>query len=410
MKQRIELEAACELVAERLKSFPNETVDLSNSSGRVLAEDIRAPIDQPPFDRSPLDGFAARADDTTGASDEAPVSLKIVSKLYAGDSPVKKIEPGEAARIMTGAPIPEGADSVIRQERTEWDGDEVQIKASLKPGQNYAPAGEDIKQGELLCEQGTLLRSPQLGVLASMGLKEVTVLPEPEVSVLTTGSELQEVGEELKPGKIYNSNNYMISTRLKECGAKVINSQVAVDEKDILREKLAELIPESDFLVTTGGVSVGEKDLILEVLEEMGAEIFFWKLAIKPGTPVVCGQIDDTIIFGLSGNPAACITTFDLLVRPTLIKINGLKKENLRKEKAIFIDDFNKSSSTRRMLRAWVVRTEKGNIVKLSKGNQRPGVLKTTLDCNCFIDVPAGSPPVKSGQEVEIFRLPEIYN
>lgn len=410
MKQRIELEAACELVAEKLQDFLDETIELSNSSGRVLAEDVSAPINQPPFDRSPLDGFAVRAGDTTGASAQSPVSLKIVSKLYAGDSPTKKIGPGEAARIMTGAPIPAGADSVIRQERTDWNDEEVQIKASLKPGQNYAPAGEDIKQGELLCAKGTLLRSPHLGVLASMGLKEVRVLPEPKVSVLTTGSELQEVGEKLKPGKIYNSNNYMISTRLKECGAKVINSQVAVDEKDILKEKLAKLIPDSDFLVTTGGVSVGEKDLILEVLEELGAEIFFWKLAIKPGTPVVCGRLDDTIIFGLSGNPAACITTFDLLVRRILLKVNGLKKENLKKEKAIFIDEFKKSSSTRRMLRAWVVRTEKGNIVKLSKGNQRPGVLKTTLDCNCFIDIPAGSPPIESGQEVEIFRLPDIYN
>ncbi len=409
MKKRIPLAEARKLLKNKLSNFSSGEIHLSQAGGRALAEDIKAPINQPPFDRSPLDGFALRAEDTKGAN-EKPIKLEIVSWLYAGDKSQKKVKPGQAVRIMTGAPIPAGADCVIRQEEVNWNQEEVEISKELKPGQNFAPAGEDIKKGELLCREGTLLRSPQLGVLASMGIEKVRVSPFPEVSVITTGNELQPVGENLKPGKIYNSNNYMISSRLKETGAKVRENLTAADEKEEIKNSISRVLPDCDFLVTTGGVSVGEKDLMIDVIEEMGGEIYFWKVDLKPGTPIVCGEINGKTIFALSGNPAAALITYDLLVRHIITYINGLKYLDLTETKAVFADEFGRPSSTRRMLRSWLVESESGNIVKLSRGKQRPGVLKSTLECNCLIDIPAGSPPLEEGMEVKVLRLPEIYH
>ena len=408
MKKRISLSEAKELMKNKISAYSSEKRHLDRAGGRTLAEDIEAPMDQPPFDRSPLDGFALRAEDT-GRAEERPVNLEIVDRLYAGDAPKGEVGPGEAVRIMTGAPIPRGADCVIRQEEVSWDEKEVEIKKELKPGQNYAPAGEDIEKGELLCREGTLLRSPQLGVLASMGIEELEVRPFPVVSVITTGNELQPVGEELKPGKIYNSNNYMISSRLEETGAEVRESLTVPDEKEAIKQEIARVLPESDFLVTTGGVSVGEKDLMMEIIREMGGEIYFWKLDLKPGTPIVCGEIDGKVIFALSGNPAAALITYDLLVRHIITHINGLEHLDLEETEAVFADKFGRPSSTRRMLRSWLVESEAGNIVKLSRGKQRPGVLKSTLECNCLIDIPAGSPPLEEGTEVKVLKLPPLY-
>lgn len=409
MRKRISLAEAKDLLKNKLSVFSAEKINLARAGGRTLAENIEAPMNQPPFDRSPLDGFALRAEDTDGAEGK-PVQLEIISWLYAGDEPEKKIKSGQAARIMTGAPIPQGADCVIRQEEVTWNQEAVKVNKELKPGQNFAPEGEDIKKGELLCREGTLLHSPQLAVLASMGIENVSIRPFPEVTVITTGNELQPVGEKLKPGKIYNSNNFMISARLEETGARVIESLTVADKKEDIKSEISRALPESDFLVTTGGVSVGEKDLMIDVIEEMGGEIYFWKLNLKPGTPIVCGEIEGKIIFALSGNPAAALITYDLLVRHIITHINGLKHLDLTETKAVFADEFGRSSSTRRILRSWLVESESGNIVKLSRGKQRPGVLKSTLECNCLIDVPAGSPPLKEGVEVKVLRLPDIYH
>ncbi len=410
MKQRIPLEVAKEIIRNNLPDLPPEKVLLAEASGRALAESISATINQPPFACSLLDGYALRAEDTLGASRDNPLKLKIVSQIFAGDRAERQINTGEAARIMTGAPIPEGADCVIGQEKTDRENDKVKIFQELNPGQNYAPAGEDIKKGELLCSRGTLLRSPQLSVLASMGLERVDVRPLPKVALITTGSELKAPGEQLEPGQIYSSNNYLISARLEECGAEVTASLVAGDNKIEIKEKIIESLPGCDFLVTTGGVSVGEKDLLLSVLEELGAEIFFWKLDLKPGNSILCAKLDEKVIFGLSGNPAAAVIAFDLLVRPMLIEINSLDHLNLKKSRAVFIDELKKTSPTRRFLRAVLVSSSRGEVVKLSRGRRRPGILKSTLECNCLLDIPAGSPPLKSGQEVEIYQLPELYN
>lgn len=410
MKKRIELNEARKLIIDNLQDFSTERVSLMDGLGRVCAGDIKAPMHQPPFDRSPLDGFALRAEDTAKAEEGHPVELKIVDWIYAGDRPEAQIEEGEAARIMTGAPIPPGADCVIRQENTEWDEDRVRLQKNLKPGQNYAPAGEDIEEGDLLVKDGTLLRSPHMGVLASMGMETVDVYPCPEASVITTGNELKPLGSELEEGKIYNSNNYMISSRLEETGAKVLDNIVVTDDRDRIMKAVDEEITHCDFLLTTGGVSVGEKDLMLEVFEELGAEILFWKLNLKPGTPIACARYRDTIIFGLSGNPAAALITYDLLVRHILVRINRMNHLGLQRTKAIFADEFPRSSGTRRFLRAWLVRSPDKNIVRLSRGKQRPGVLKSTLESNCYIDIPAGSPPLQEGEEVEVFSLPDQYH
>jgi len=401
----IELEKAQGIVNERMPYLGTERVDLLQAHERVLAEDIYSSINQPPFNRSPLDGYAFKAEDSQGASKNNPVSLQVIEEIHAGSCAKKEVEKGTAIRIMTGAPIPEGADCVIRQEDTSQEGNTVQIFTELSQWDNYCFMGEDFKKGDLMLKKNSFLKSAEIGVLASLGVNEISVYKKPRVAILSTGDELLDVKEELIPGKIYNSNLYTIATRVKEFSGEPVILGIAGDDRESIEKNIKAGLDKADFLITTGGVSVGKKDIVKEVLQGMGAEILFWKINIKPGTPALCSVLDKKLIISLSGNPAAATITFELLVRPLLAKITRREDLELKKITAVFKDSFSKKSSRRRFLRGLLSETPQGRIVELTRGKQTPGVLSSILNSNCLIDLPGGSPPLKAGEPVEVIPL-----
>ena len=324
MRTRIELEEARALLAESVRPLGVEQVSRQEALGRTLAEDVTAPLDQPPFDRSPLDGYALRSADLTGASPEHPVSLRVVETVYAGGVPSRALGPGEAIRIMTGAMLPRGCDCVLQHERTDNGLKQVQIYAALSPHDNYCDRGEDYRTGEVLLPAGTVVDAAAVGVLASAGLSSVPVRRRPVVRVLSTGDEV--VSPDLHPlpaGKIYGSNQELLTARLRELGVSDVKGLLIGDDPREVADTMAQLLGECDLLITTGGVSAGDKDIFHEALPLLGAERVFWKVNLKPGTPAMYSLWQGQPILSLSGNPFAAAATFELLARPLLAALTG---------------------------------------------------------------------------------------
>lgn len=391
METMISLERALEIVLAHIKSVRSETVRLTDAYQRVLAQDVLSQVDMPPFDRSPLDGYAYCAGDLASA----PVTLNVVSEIPAGTWSERVLGQGEAARIFTGAPIPQGANCVVRQEDTEQRGEQVTIHQPVAPHSNVVRKGEEIKVGEIALKSGEILTPSAIGLLASLGVKEVEVYRRPRVGVLSTGSELMEVGTPLSLGKIYNSNTYTLKGLLLEAGCDV---KVAPFVSDDLEEtiKALDALQDTDVVVTTGGASAGDYDLIREALTGLGCELLFWKLNLKPGTPAAVGVKGDKVFFSLSGNPAAAVITFELLVRPALKKLKG--RASKERTFPVHMDSgFGKSGKQRRFLRARAV-FRNGEIWADPNYAQSSGVLRSMMGSHLLVDVPGGHGPVKQGE------------
>jgi molybdopterin molybdotransferase len=313
-------EALCRILSA-VRPGPVETVPLAAAWDRVLAEEVVAAGDLPPFDNSAMDGYALRARDTVGAAEDRPVRLGVLEDLPAGRVAARPLEPGTAMRIMTGAPLPAGADAVVPVERTLPGPGTVDVLQEARPGQNVRLTGEDIRAGQRILHRGTRIRAAELGVLAALGRPYVQVFQRPRIAVLTTGDELVDVEAPLRWGQIRDSNAYALSALVREYGGEVGAVRRAIDTHDALRTALDQL-PEVDFILTSGGVSVGDYDLVREVVEERG-QVLFWRVAIKPGKPFLFGQIGDRWLFGLPGNPVSAMVTCDLFVRPALFQRSG---------------------------------------------------------------------------------------
>lgn len=391
METMISLERALEIVLAHIKSVGSETVPLADVYQRVLAQDVYSQVDMPPFDRSPLDGYAYSA----GSLDFAPLTLNVVSEIPAGTWSERVIGQGEAARIFTGAPIPQGANCVVRQEDTEQTGEQVIIHLPVTPHSNVVKKGEEIKVGEIVMKSGELLSPSAIGLLASLGVEEVKVYRRPKVGVLSTGSELMDVGTPLSPGKIYNSNTYTIKGLLLEAGCEVKVAPFVSDDLEVTIKAL-EGLQDTDVVVTTGGASAGDYDLIREALTGLGCELLFWKLNLKPGTPAAVGVKGDKVFFSLSGNPAAAVITFELLVRPALRKLKG--RASKERTFPVHMDSgFGKSGKQRRFLRARAV-FRNGEIWADPNYAQSSGVLRSMMGSHLLVDVPGGHGPVKQGE------------
>lgn len=401
MRTRIELEEARALMAESVRPLGVEQVSRQEALGRTLAEDVTAPLDQPPFDRSPLDGYALRSADLTGASPEHPVSLRVVETVYAGGVPSRVLGPGEAIRIMTGAMLPRGCDCVLQHERTDNGLEQVQIYAALSPHDNYCDRGEDYRTGEVLLPAGTVVDAAAVGVLASAGLSSVPVRRRPVVRVLSTGDEV--VSPDLHPlpaGKIYGSNQELLTARLRELGVSDVRGLLIGDDPREVADTMAQLLGECDLLITTGGVSAGDKDIFHEALPLLGAERVFWKVNLKPGTPAMYSLWQGQPILSLSGNPFAAAATFELLARPLLAALTGESRFSLRSRTAVVEGSFPKASPGRRFLRGFY---QEGRVSLTGKNDS--GMLASLVGCNCLVDLPAGSPPVQEGQTVTVLLL-----
>ena len=389
----VSLEQAIKLLTTVARPIDGtQEVSLVESVGRVAVQDYFAAFDNPPFDRSPLDGYALK-------SSETPGKFKVVGEECAGDFFAGEIQSGEALRIMTGAAMPKGCDCVVRQEDISFYGENISVPYALKHHENYCFAGEDVKAGAMLIKAGTTLTAAHVAILASQGVVKVLVYRRPRIAVASTGDELIVPGQKLSSGKIYNSNLYLLAARLIELGfePKILGN--LLDDASTCAEKISALRGEVDLLITTGGVSVGKKDIMHEVVAKIGQRIF-WRVLMKPGAPAIGWTCENFLGLALSGNPFAAFSTFELLARPVLSKLAYRENVLYRRSHGILVDDFPKKSLGRRFIRARVDEAK----VFLPKRHES-GSLYSAIGCNALVDIPACSDVLKAGDEVETILL-----
>lgn len=398
----VTLEQAIEiLTANTAEIVDVEPVPLLEALGRVISGDFFSTLNNPPFDRSPLDGYALRSADTFGATSMSPKPFTVIGEECAGEFFANEIKTGEALRIMTGAPMPRGTDCVIRQEDVTTDGDMIFVPYALREHENYCFLGEDVKTGQLLIKGQTKLKSTHIAILAAQGTNNVQCFRQPKVTFATTGNELQNVdnGSIETTSKIYNSNLYLIASRLKELGVEANIIGNLPDDADECAKRILLHRDETDLLITTGGVSVGKKDIMHEVVRKLGTRLF-WRVEIKPGAPAIGWRGDGFTGIALSGNPFAALATFELLVRPVLAKLSHCVDFLCKRKRGTLINGFGKPSPGRRLIRA---RVDDG-MVYLPERHES-GVLYSAVDCNAFVDIPAGTKNLSAGEEVEIILL-----
>lgn len=397
----IELEQAVSLMTDGQNPLGTDHCPLDQALGRTLASDLTAPIDQPPFHRSPLDGYALRSADTAGACPEHPRILRVVDTIFAGNVANVPVKPGQAVRIMTGAMLPDGCDCVLRQEDTNMGASTVSIYRSLQPDENFVHRGSDYRAGTVLLPAGTLLDPAALGLLASAGICDLCVRRRPRVGILSTGDEVS--GPQihpLAPGKIYDANLTMLSARLKVLGIPAAEERRTADRPDAAADTMRELLQHCDLLITTGGVSVGDRDILHEALSLLGAEMVFWRVNMKPGTPALFARCDGKPVLCLSGNPFAAAAAFEVLARPLLAALAGEVGLLPRKGRGVLDNSFPKASPGRRFVRG---RCEMGRVVLPEKHSS--GVLSSLVGCNCLVDIPAGSGALGQGDDVSVLLL-----
>ncbi|MEM2074261.1 MAG: molybdopterin-binding protein, partial [Nitrososphaeria archaeon] len=328
------VEEALKNLIGRLKMVEKEVVSIYECYSRVLAEDVYAKIDVPPFDRAAMDGYALKAEDTFWASPNNPTTLKIVGKIEAGEIPDFEIKSGEAAEISTGAAIPKGANAVVMVENTRKFGDHVEVLKAVVPGENIIYAGSDIMCGELIARKGTKLSHREIGVLAACGIKEVNVFRRPKVAVISTGNELVEVGSKLEYGKIYDVNSYMLSAAVRENGGEAILLGIARDDESEILEKIKKGLEIADIVITSGSTSAGVGDIMYRILNSFKPGVLVHGIAVKPGKPTIVAFNNGKPIIALPGYPTSAMTVFELLVAPIIRRLSGLHEEERRKLKA----------------------------------------------------------------------------
>jgi molybdenum cofactor synthesis domain-containing protein len=316
------LEAAIDILFSKIKINSSEEVEIGNVLNRILALDVISKIDIPPFDRSAMDGYAIKAEDSFGASPKNPKKIRLIGKIEIGETAKLKINKNEAIRISTGAPIPEGSDAVIKIEDTEIENDIINLYTSLVPGKNVSKKGEDFKSGIKVLSKGIELKAEHIALLTSLGYEKISVHIKPEISIFSSGDELIEPGEALKPGKIYNSNTSMISALVKLYGGRVLKGESVRDDKESIRIRLIDSSKDSQIIIFTGGTSVGTKDYLPEIMSESGT-ILTHGVAQRPGAPVLIGYLSDTLVFCLPGTPVAAYVSFLKIVGPAIRKMLG---------------------------------------------------------------------------------------
>lgn len=392
-------EAISRLAAAAPLPRGTELCPLGQSMGRVLAEDVSAKIAQPPFTRSPLDGYALRAADIGGASREKPVFLPVSQYIPAGGVFPAPLAAGTAARIMTGAPLPEGADCVIRQEDTDLGAERAAFFAHVSAGRNVCYQGEDIGAGDCLAAAGTRLNFAHIGILAGQGIGGVKVYPKPRTAVMATGDELLPLDLAAEPGKIYDSNGIMLYARLMELGADPFLCPCRPDDPGELAAALDRLLKDYPLVITTGGVSVGDRDYMPAAARMARAKLLFHGIAAKPGSPVLAAVREGSVLLALSGNPFACIATFEMLALPVLTKLSGESGRRQVRVRAKLAGHFHKPSPTRRFIRGRLT----GGLVTIPETGHSSGSLGSLAGCNCLIDIPGGSGALAEGDEVEVW-------
>jgi molybdopterin molybdotransferase len=371
-----------------------ERVPLERASGRVLAEAVVSSADVPPFARAAMDGYAVRAQDTSGASRSAPRTLRSIEKVFTGQMPVQTVGDGQCIEIATGAPMPPGADAVVIVEETESDGDLVRVFTSVNPAQNVGRQGADIQKGQTVLQPGTLLNASRVGSLAALGLTTATVFDKPRVAILSTGNEIVEPGQPLAPGQIYDINRFTLAAVVTENGGVAVPYRIATDTIDDLSRSVDDCL-EQDILVFSGGSSVGERDLILDVITARG-EMLFHGIAVKPGKPTAFGRITGKLIFGMPGYPSSCLSNAHILLAPALRHIARLPEQIVR---SVTLPLAARVASVPGRHQFYTVRLENGTAVPAFKAS---GDITSMSKADGYIEIPADIEAVPAGELVEV--------
>lgn len=414
------VDEALERVLAAFSRLASETISIEDGLGRVLAQDVRAELDLPPFANSSMDGYAVRAADVANARPDAPVSLAVVADIPAGTAPQVTITAGHAARIMTGAPMPSGADAVVPLEQTDEapDGvrredriatappDRIHIYTPSAAGDYVRPIGEDVKAGQIVLREGRVLRAPDLGVLAGLGVPRIQVIRLPNVAILSTGDELLDVEQPLKPGKIHDTNGFTITALVQGLGAKAIRLGVARDTVQDVQAHLQQAIEaRADLILSTAGVSVGAFDVVKTVVESQGA-LGFWKVKMRPGKPLAFGNVQGVPFLGLPGNPVSAMVSFDVFARPAILKMAGRSLQTATTEAEVA--NPMRSDGRQTYVR---VRLERMNarLVAHSTGNQSSGVLTSLVNADGLLIVPEGMTEVAAGTRLPVRLFTEDF-
>jgi molybdopterin molybdotransferase len=399
----ISVEKALTTILKHFRPLGLESVNLLDARGRVIGENVVAPRNIPSAANSAMDGYAVCHADVKRASKNNPVTLKIIENIPAGRIARKTINRGEAARIMTGAVIPKGADTVVRQEDTKKDGQTVTVFSGAKKGENIRLAGEDVRKGRRVIRKGDVLRPAHIGMLAALGKASVNVYQKPRVAIMSTGDELVDIKTNPGPGKIVNSNSYSLAAQVLECGAIPVMLGIARDKKSDLEKKFKQAL-RADVIISSGGVSVGDFDFVKNVMGDIGNAMHFWQVAMRPGKPLAFGAIEGVPLFGLPGNPVSAMVSFEQFVRPSLLKMLGYKKIFRQTIQAVCEDDFAKKAGFRHFIRA-VIQKENGRYVAAITGDQGSGILKSMVAANGLIIMGEDQLRIKKGDTVTVQLL-----
>lgn len=398
----ISVKEALYRILEQIPRLGKERVGILEAQGRVLAEDIFSSRKIPPWDNSAMDGYAVRYLDIQEASVKNPVFLNVLSDLPAGRVFEGRVGPGEAVRIMTGAPLPEGADTVVPVEETVKVDGNVKILAAIPPAGNIRRAGEDVKAGEKVLEEGLVLRAAHAGMLASLRRSAIYVYQRPRVAVLSTGDELLEIDEPWQDGKIINSNSYSIAGQVLECGGQPLQLGIARDRREELAAKMKEG-QVADILITTGGVSVGDYDLVKGLLKELG-QMEFWKVAMRPGQPLAFGCVAGKPLFGLPGNPVSCMISFEQFIRPSLLKMAGFPRLFRPTLRAVLKEDLSKKTGLTYFLRCRLIEEDE-KLFATTTGEQGSGILSSMVRAQGLVVLPAEKSAAQKGELVSVIPL-----
>lgn len=395
---------ALHIILDHTSLLSTEKVSLLASLGRSIGQRVLAKEDIPRFDNSSMDGYAVASSDLRSATVEHPCTLTIVGESSAGDPFGGVVESGQAVRVLTGGMMPAGADAVVPIEHaTEFDGQHVQLTKAINSGQCVRIQGEDIKNGEAALRMGQTLKPGAIGVLAAMGYQRVRVYKRPRVNIIATGDELVDIGEEPGPGEIRNSSSYALAADVASTGGVPRICDIVPDKPKRLRRKIEDAL-HTDVLLVTGGVSVGKYDFVKDILEELGVQISFWKVNIKPGMPLVFGKRKKTLVFGLPGNPVSTSVTFLQFVRPALLKMCGQEEVLPAKYNAVLDQEYRKADGKRHFARGVIERRD-GVLYVVTTGNQSSGAISSLSKANCLIIIPEEATLLRKGDQIEIELL-----
>jgi molybdopterin molybdotransferase len=417
----LSVEEALEKILREVDILDEESASILDSLGQVLAEDIKSDINVPPLDNSAMDGYAVQSQDTIGANKESPRLLRVIDTVMAGSISSHEVVPGTAVRIMTGAPVPRGADSVIQFENTDDEkrresaagqpATEVGVLSETRPGLNVRKAGEDIARGAVALKKGTVIRPAEIGLLASLGYSRVKVIRRPVVAVLATGDEIVDIDQPLPEGKIYNSNTYSIASLVRRYGCVPRILGIALDNEASLVSKLKQA-QDADMLLTIGGVSMGDYDMVKDILARDG-QMVFWKVRVKPGKPLAFGKIKGSSKdgqtrniphLGLPGNSVSCMVSFELFVRPALLKMMGKKNFTKPLVEAVLEDDV-KNDAGRRIYDRAIIERRNGQYYARLTGPQGSGILSSMGLANGLVLIPEERKVVNKGEIVQAIML-----